>query len=729
MAQPPKTKRKLNPIAKMELGAARTCVECGEEKEVALKHFALHTKGLRGWHKTCRVCQGVASSEAKKPVEVARPRKRDKSSHAEWTRRVAEMYIAAENPRKQAEALKMGDQLREDVLSEEDDRTSFMMFVDCVKPLIAGWKDPGAIHDDIIDGLISEHRRRLIIATRYSAKSTLTGLYVAWRIMKDPLIKVMIISRGSKLATRMLRVIRKVLIQHCPMLQHLQPNEDCLDNAEQFQTPQAAGIATGGATLSSFGVSSDLPGYRSDLTIGDDVEGPSDDTPEKVMELEETLNELHMINPIGEKIMLGTYQTEFSVYARLADKEDDEGEPVWEHHRACMFEEDPDDKKIITSRWQGMFTDKAAVDWRKSVTARAWRLHAMLIADPSILNEKPLKISDMILLNWDPMSHRIPAIIERGDVRDTRAPRWAAPKGDDWYRGEPTGGEEAYALTVAAIDPASGLAGRDAIGVAVLGITLGGQAVVRHLEGVRGTTKAANMRRCAEILKAFAVEVLVVEETKEGFFGETLENELTLLEYPLSVEKVTTGGQQKGRRIIECLAPPMGDGRIVILEDVVNSDHGGEFVTQMTRISYDGKMGKSKDHDDIVDALAHAIFRVKGSLISDRAENMAEMSEHRMQLLLEIPLKHGGLGGHKGYDDTMGLTIGRPVGTLTGDASLGELMVEEDEVLVGLIARRDRLVESTREDRRLGRAPDAGMLERIKRWSVTIKELQQVQVI
>ena len=726
---PPKTQRKLNPLAKLELGKMRTCIECDEEKEISLKTFSLHAKGLRGWHKTCRVCQGVASSLTKKPVEVKRPRRRDKSDHAEWTRRVAEMYICSENPRRQEEAQKIGDLLRQDMLDEEDDRTSFMMFVECVKPLVAGWKDPGAIHDDIIDGLISQHRRRLIIATRYSAKSTLTGLYVAWRIMKDPLIKVMIISRGSKLATRMLRVIRKVLIQHCPMLQYLQPNDDCLDNAEQFQTPQAASIATGGATLSSFGVSSDLPGYRSDLTIGDDVEGPSDDTPEKVMELEETLNELHMINPIGEKIMLGTYQTEFSVYARLADKGDADGEPVWEHHRACMFEEDPDDKKKIYSRWQGMFTDKAAVDWRKSVTSRAWRLHAMLVADPSILNEKPLKISDLILLNHNPMLMKIPAIIERGQIRDTQAPRWAAPKGDDWYRGEPTGGEETYALTVAAIDPASGLAGRDAIGVAVLGVTLGGQAVIRHLEGVRGATKAANMRRCAEILKAFNVEVLVVEETKEGFFGETLENELALLDYPLSVEKVTTGGQQKGRRIIECLAPSMGDGRLVILDAVIESDHGGEFVTQMTRISYDGKMGKSKDHDDIVDALAHAVFRVKGSLISDRAENMAEMSQHKMQALLEVPLKLGGLGGSASYDDTMGTTIGRPVENLAGDASLGELLVEEDEVLTRMIARRDRLVESSREDRRLGRKPDAGMLERIKAWSTTIKELQQVQVI
>jgi hypothetical protein len=729
MAKPPRARRKINPIAKLEMGKPRVCVECDEEKEVSEANFATHLKGLRGWHRTCRVCQGVAAAEKGEKL-VKKPRRAGtKVAYEQWEARVAEMYICAENPRRQDEAANIGDELRMAILAETDKRKSFMLFVEVVKPLIAGWKTPGAIHDDIIDGLISRHRRRLIIATRYSAKSTLTGLYVCWRIMNDPLIKVMIISRGSKLATRMLRVIRKVLIQHCPMLQHLMPDDDCLDNAEQFQTPQAAGIATGGATLSSFGISSDLPGYRSDLTIGDDVEGPSDDTPEKVMELEETLNELHMINPVGEKIMLGTYQTEYSVYARLADKEDQEGVPVWELHRACMFEEDPDDKKIITSRWLGMFSDKDAVDWRRSVTSRAWRLHALLVADPNVLNERPLKISDLLLLQHPPKSIKIPGSVQRTNVVANEVPRWAAPKGDNWYYGEAVGTEETYALTVAAIDPASGLAGRDAIGVAVVGVTLGGQAVIRHLEGVRGATKAANMRRCAEILKAFQVEVLVVEETKEGFFGETLENEMILVDYPLSVEKVTTGGQQKGRRIVETLAPPMGDGRIVMLEAVAYSDHGGEFVTQMTRISYDGRMGKSKDHDDIVDALAHAIFRVKGSLISDRADNMAEMSQHRMERLLEIPLKLGGLGGNAQYDDTMGVTIGRQYDRMTGDASLGELMVEEDDVLIRMVTLRDRLMESVREDQRLARNPDPGMLRRIRAMGEQIKTLKEVQVV
>jgi hypothetical protein len=109
-----------------------------------------------------------------------------------------------------------------------------------------------------------------------------------------------------------------------------------------------------------------------------------------------------MINPRGEKVMLGTYQSEFSIYAKLADLEDENGVKTWEEHRACMFQEDRIDGKLhIHSRWQDMFSDADGLDWRRSVTSRAWKLHAMLVADPSILHEKPLKIGDLPVLTWD----------------------------------------------------------------------------------------------------------------------------------------------------------------------------------------------------------------------------------------------------------------------------------------------------------------------------------------
>lgn len=724
MAKPKMTKGKLSAQAQAEQGAPRECVMCGELKEVNMTTFSPKSRGadsLRGWHVVCRVCQGNQAS-----ARTVKIKDRETVTGKETSLLVSEMYSSAQTKREDI-AESMGRELMDQVREFHDQgklAESFDLFIECVKPIISGWKEPGLIHNDIKAGLLSNHRRRLIIATRYSAKSTLTAIYVAWRIALDPLVKILVVSRGSKLAARMLRTVRRVIIANVPMLWHLQPNDDCLDNAEQFQVPQALSVVTGGATLTSVGITSNLPGLRADLTIGDDVEGTQEDTPEKVADLEETLNELHMINPRGEKIMLGTYQSEFSIYAKLSDLEGADGSPIWELHRALMFNEtDVDGKLYIESRWSDMFSDADGMDWRKSVTQRAWRLHAMLIADPTILHERPLKIGDLPVLEWDPRALQWPLKVARTGNQLEEMPRWSAPKGDTWYEALPEGPDVAPLVeTILAVDPASGLAGRDAIGVAVLGVTQGGLGIIRHLEGVRSNDKSVSRRRVAEIGRDFNCTRCIVEELENGLFGETLEGEFVQVGYPLAVDKVTTGGQQKGRRIVESLGPPMGAGRIVICSNIPNTDHGGEFISQLVRISYDGRTGRAKDHDDIVDALAHAVAATKGSLTGDISEAVSASRAGQLDRWARTPLRYGGLGGstHEEYPDTNHFGA--------AGADLVDSLLQEDEVAIALEERRDRLQIVVNEDLKSGRKTDLGMIKRITALTRQIDELKQHSV-
>lgn len=721
---PPKTKRKLGAIARGMIGQPRQCDSCDELKVISEATFTPTNRGERGWSTTCKVCQAHKASLAATSAPNADIRRRIEQTQStdETIQRMYNLNFQGKHGEAQEVAQVLALRVRD--LAEAGDRPgSFNLFIEIVKPLIAGWMEPGAIHDDIKRGLLSEHRRCLIIATRYSAKSTLTSIYVAWEIFLNEHVKIMVVSRGSKLAARMLRTVRRVFFANCPMLRHLEPNEDCLDNAEQFQVPQALNVATGGVTLTSLGMGSNLPGFRSDITIGDDVEGPQDDTPEKVVDLEEKLNELHMINPRGRKVMLGTYQSEFSVYAKLADLEDSDGNAVWELHRACMFEEDElEGKLVIHSRWPDMFSDDDAKDWRNSVTLRAWKLHAMLVADPSILHERPLKIGDLPVLEWDARGTEFPISLERTGKVLPELPRWSAPKGDEWFEARPQGDfRSPLAQIVMAVDPASGLAGRDAIGVAVLGVTEAGLGLILHLEGVRAHDKSVARKRVAEIGRDFMAQACVVEELADGLFGETLESDFVHLGYPMVVEKVTTGGQQKGRRIIESLGPPMGAGRIAILKSVVTTDHGGEFVNQLVRISYDGRTGSAKDHDDIVDALAHAVAKVKDSLISDIADNLAAARAAEIDRWARVPLRQGGLGN---FDDE-DFPQSRRFDT---EPDFAERLLEEDEVVIALEERRDRLQAVVSEDIRFGRRPDQGMVQSITNLTKQINELQSLQV-
>ncbi len=733
---PPKTRQKLSGEARAELGLVRECIECHEPKPVNNKTFCLSKRelSLRGWATVCRVCQGVAASGKSRPQPVISTKKPGHSLST-WNDQedlILEMYTL--NPERDRGRLEEVKDALTAALAVDDREKSFRLFIRIMAPLVAGWMTPGAIHDDIIDGLLSLNRRCLIIATRYSAKSTLCSMFVTWEIFRDPLIKILVVSKGAGLAKRMLRTVRQVYIENCPLLEYLKPTDLCLDNAEQFQVPQSLKITTGGATFTSMGRTSNVVGLRSDLTITDDIEGTQDDDPEKVVQLEEDLNELHMINPKGRKIMLGTYQSEFSVYAKLADLVDRDGTPIWELHRALMFEETQDDKGKLTihSRWPEMFSDADAEDWRRATTLRAWRLHIMLIADPSILNERPLKISDLILIDHSPKSVEFPLQVDPGGAQRTDLTTWSAPKGDRWLGPRSVSDETApYSVTVAAVDPASGLAGRDALGVAILSVTRSGVGVIRHLEGVRGATKADNMRRVATIVANFRATKLVVEETKEGFFGETLEGELVLLGYPMTVEKVTAGIQSKGRRIIEALGPPMGAGRICILECVARSDHGGEFVNQLVRISYDGRTGKAKDHDDIVDALAHAVASVKHSLISDIADNVAAHWVGKMENIRDLPLRWGGLGGSGGPPgiNSRRVTMGPRLGALGDDLSMAERLLEEDENMIRMQTRRDNLQSSIHGDIQGGRQPEERMIQQVRSLTKQIDELKTLQVL
>jgi hypothetical protein len=225
----------------------------------------------------------------------------------------------------------------------------------------------------------------------------------------------------------------------------------------------------------------------------------------------------------------------------------------------------------------------------------------------------------------------------------------------------------------------------------------------------------------AEIGRDYNATRIVVEELADGLFGETLESDFIHIGYPVSIEKVTTGGQQKGRRIIESLGPPMGAGRLVILEHVIGTDHGGEFVNQLVRISYDGRTGAAKDHDDIVDALAHAVAAEKGSLISDVGENLAAARQVSIDRWARVPLRYGGLGNQEKseYPKTSQWDHG---------VNLSEALLEEDEILISLSERRNRLQVVVNEDLRAGRGAEQGIVNRIKALTRQIDELRAVHV-
>ena len=389
-------------------------------------------------------------------------------------------------------------------------------------------------------------------------------------------------------------------------------------------------------SITCSGLTGQVTGLRARLIIGDDIENPKDDSPEAVDRLEDAIAEfVHIAVPGALTKLLGTPQTEFSLYGRLARSE------AWTVFRACLFDTDQleGDKEVFHSRWPSRFPEKEILQKKRAVTKRAFDLHYRLDLSATADQERPLKLSDLPVLDWDPMSHKVPIVIRGQGLVLSGLPRGAAEGTDEWHGvSEVSTNVGGYTTIIGAVDPASGLRGgaHDAIGLAVVGFTQGGRAIIRAARGVRGDTTREAMQETARLLSAHRVNKLLVEENKASTFGNTLSAMMAAIGHPMIPEAVQTGGVKKARRIIETLSPALATGKVFVCRDVLTDEDGSEFINQWTDFTYDGR--SNRGHDDIVDALSYAIGALGEAITADEASFVAAQ-QFDFDALSQMPLR------------------------------------------------------------------------------------------
>ena len=180
--------------------------------------------------------------------------------------------------------------------------------------------------------------------------------------------------------------------------------------------------------------------------------------------------------------------------------------------------------------------------------------------DDTTDRERPFLLSDLPVLDFPGKALRVPVEIKGGGEALPDLPRGSAEDGDEWHSvGYVSNDLGPYTQTVAAVDPASGLAGgkHDAIGLAIVSVTVGGRGVIRIAQGVRGETTQEAIASTARIIAEHGVNKLLVEEGLGGLFGQMLTAHLGTTGHPLAFERVHGAGIRKGRRIIEAISPAL----------------------------------------------------------------------------------------------------------------------------------------------------------------------------
>lgn len=165
----------------------------------------------------------------------------------------------------------------------------------------------------LVDVWENAPHRGLLMAFRHSGKSTVVGIFAACVLYLRPETRILILSAGNTLASRMVAHIRHILENH-PYCTDLIPRVKKEWATGHITVNRPIGIREPSVVCQ--GIYGNITGMRADLIICDDIEVPNtSNTASKRENLRERLRELDFIlSPTGTMIYIGTPHTADTIY-------------------------------------------------------------------------------------------------------------------------------------------------------------------------------------------------------------------------------------------------------------------------------------------------------------------------------------------------------------------------------------------------------------------------------
>lgn len=483
---------------------------------------------------------------------------------------------------------------------------------------------PTPLQYDIAQYLAKGPKKICIEAFRGVGKSFLTSAYANWELLRDPDVKIMVVS-ASKARADAFTTFTMRLIEEMPILQHLKPKDN--QRASRIEFDVAPATADQSPSVRSVGITGQLTGSRADIIIADDVEvlnnAATADMREKLIERTKEFSAILKPLDSARIIYLGTPQTEDSIYNKLPetfetriwpalipndvemDQYGDKLAPYVRTMKAKGIPGDPTDPQRFTA----IDLAERMAEYGKA----GFALQFMLSTQLSDMDRYPLKMKDLIVTDTDPDKAPMKMNWLPDYKREWKQLPNLAMNGDRFYG--PAGHSDEfkeYTGTVMSIDPSG--RGKDETGYAVVKM-LNGYLYVRRAGGYAGGYDTQTLTKLATIAKEEQVNHVIIEANfGDGMYTQLIKPVLAKI-HPCMVEEVKHSAQ-KERRIIDTLEPVMMRHKLVFDRAVIEDDYRTAqaydaenkvfktLVYQMTRICYD--RGALK-FDDRLDALAIAV--------------------------------------------------------------------------------------------------------------------------
>ena len=519
--------------------------------------------------------------------------------------------------------------------------------------LVVVWRhlqlpDPTPVQLDIAEYMQDGPSRRIVEAFRGVGKSWMADAYTLWLLRNDPQKKIMVVSaskvRADDFAQFCLRLIREM-----PLLQCLDPDRDDQRSASNRFDVRPA-IPDQSPSVKSVGVFGQLTWSRADLILADDTEVPNTSWTVSMREkLISCVGEFNAIlKPGGEIMMLGTPQTEESIYNKLRMRGYDCR--IWParypknpaKYGDCLAPMILESCKDSTNQPTdpGRFSDLDLLEREASYGRSQFTLQFQLDTSLSDLMRFPLRVQDLIVLEVDDHAPEKVVWSSGAEYRITDLPS-VGFSGDYYHRPAFIHGEWLELDgCVMFVDPSG--KGSDETAYAIVGQLNGNLYVLEVGAYAEGYTDVV-LEGLAKAAKRRNVNLILLEDQFGQGMLQSLLQPFLREHHPCTIEPVRSN-VQKERRIINALEPVMNQHRLVINRSVIEQDSRGrddesvetslayQLFHQLTHITVEPKC---LQHDDRLDALAGAIQYWNESLAIDEDRAIKERQAELWDLELE----------------------------------------------------------------------------------------------
>jgi len=477
----------------------------------------------------------------------------------------------------------------------------------------------------IADYLQHGPKRLQIQAFRGVGKSWITGAFVLWTLFNNKEKKIMIISASKERADNMSIFLQKLLIE-TPWLAHMRPKDDASRwsrisfdiNCPPHQAP----------SVKSVGITGQLTGSRADLMILDDIEVPGNSMTEmmreKLLQLCTEAESILTPKPDSRIMYLGTPQTTFTIYNKLAERN---YRPfVWParyprdlaNYKGLLAPQLQEDIEHGSDKWNvtdpDRFSDDDLLEREAAMGRSNFMLQFMLDTSLSDAEKFPLKFQDLIVTAVNP-TQAPDSVVWCSDPRNVlkELPTVGLP-GDYFYSPMQLQGEwTPYTETICSIDPSG--RGTDETAATYISQKNGFlyvHEIRAYRDGYSDNTLLDILRGC----KRYNVSKLLIETNfGDGIIAELFKKHLQQTKQAIDVEEVRAN-VRKEDRIIDSLEPVMNQHRLIVDRGLVEWDYNSNkdappeerilymLFYQMSRMCREKGAVK---HDDRLDSLAQGV--------------------------------------------------------------------------------------------------------------------------